>query len=195
MSQNTAPESQSDADRMEVAADQAIAVCGGDIRAALKALIVANEFLESEVSELMKAVSRAYVRGRFHTYSGWPERASWCSPGRRDSICFLELTAWRAIAESHVQPLAQKYFHFPLPQITSPSIVIPHPQEGRIAIVTDVGSGRRWTQAAPKTRALSADGEVVWSWRPDAGVKLVKVISLATVANKPGHRGEREISC
>jgi hypothetical protein len=70
MSQHTASESQADADRLEAAADEAIAVCGGDVRAALKALIVANEFLESEVSELMKAVSRAYVRGRFHTYSG-----------------------------------------------------------------------------------------------------------------------------
>ena len=70
MSQSTTPESQADADRLEAAADQAIAVCGGDVRAALKAMIVANEFLESEVSELMKAVSRAYVRGRFHTYSG-----------------------------------------------------------------------------------------------------------------------------
>ena len=70
MSQSPAPESQADANRLEAATDQAIAVCGGDIRAALKAMIVANEFLESEVSELMKAVSRAYVRGRFHTYSG-----------------------------------------------------------------------------------------------------------------------------
>ena len=70
MSQNAVPESQTDADRLEAAADQAIAVCGGDVRAALKAMIVANEFLESEVSELMKAISHAYVRGRFHTYSG-----------------------------------------------------------------------------------------------------------------------------
>jgi hypothetical protein len=61
MPQSAAPESE--ADRLEAAADQAIAVCGGDVRAALKALIVANEYLESEVSELMKAVSRAYVRG------------------------------------------------------------------------------------------------------------------------------------
>ena len=37
MSQNTAPESQADADRLEAAADEAIAVCGGDVRAALKA--------------------------------------------------------------------------------------------------------------------------------------------------------------
>ena len=70
MSQSTAPESPADADGLEAAADQAIAVCGGDVRAALKAMIVANEFLESEIGELMKAVSRAYVRGRFHTYSG-----------------------------------------------------------------------------------------------------------------------------
>ena len=39
------------------------------MRAALKALIVANECLESEVSELMRVVSRAYVRGRFKTYA------------------------------------------------------------------------------------------------------------------------------
>jgi hypothetical protein len=31
--------------------DQAIAACGGDAREAVKALIVANEFLESEVCE------------------------------------------------------------------------------------------------------------------------------------------------
>jgi hypothetical protein len=50
--------------------DQAIAACGGDMRSTIRALIVANEYLESEVSELMKAVSHAYVRGRFQTYSG-----------------------------------------------------------------------------------------------------------------------------
>jgi hypothetical protein len=32
--------------------------------------IVANEYLESEACELMAAVSHAYVRGRFRTYSG-----------------------------------------------------------------------------------------------------------------------------
>jgi hypothetical protein len=47
---------------------------------------------------------------------------------------------------------------------------------------------------ALETKALEADGEAVWSWRPDAGVKSVKEISLATVATKPGHRGERGIS-
>ncbi len=59
-----------DADDLEAAVDQAIAACGGDMRAAIRALIVANDFLENEVGELMKAVSHAYVRGRFHSYSG-----------------------------------------------------------------------------------------------------------------------------
>ena len=59
-----------DADGLEAAVDQAIAACDGDMRSAIRALIVANEFLESEVTELMKAVSHAFIRGRFHTYSG-----------------------------------------------------------------------------------------------------------------------------
>jgi len=57
-------------DELEAAVDQAIAACGGDTRAAVRALIVANDFLESEVAQLMTAVSHAYTRGRFRTYSG-----------------------------------------------------------------------------------------------------------------------------
>jgi hypothetical protein len=59
-----------DACELEAAIDQAIAACHGDLRAAIGALIVANSFLETEVEELMKAVSHAYVRGRFQTYAG-----------------------------------------------------------------------------------------------------------------------------
>jgi hypothetical protein len=57
-------------DDLEAAVDQAIAACDGDKRSAIRALIVANNYLESEVAELMKAVSLAYARGRFHPYSG-----------------------------------------------------------------------------------------------------------------------------
>jgi hypothetical protein len=57
-------------DGLEAAVEQAIAVCDGDMRAAIRALIVANNFLESEISELKKAVSHAYTRGRFRTYTG-----------------------------------------------------------------------------------------------------------------------------
>jgi len=57
-------------DGLEAAVDGAIAACGGDTRAAVRALIVANNFLESEMAELKKAVSHAYVRGRFRSYAG-----------------------------------------------------------------------------------------------------------------------------
>ena len=69
MSSGPQPNTQ-DADGLEAAVDQAIATCGGDMRSTIRALMVANEYLETEVGELMKAVSHAYVRGRFQTYSG-----------------------------------------------------------------------------------------------------------------------------
>ena len=47
-----------------------------------------------------------------------------------------------------------------------------------------------------ETNASGADGEVVWSWRRDAGVKFPgsKNFPGMTVAIKPAHRGEHEIS-
>lgn len=74
MPQSVAPNSQADAGRLEAATDQAITACGGNARDAVKALIVANEYLESEVQELQAAVSTGYARGykfgRFKTYTG-----------------------------------------------------------------------------------------------------------------------------
>jgi hypothetical protein len=69
-SQPNAPGDNGRDDGLEAAVDQAIAACGGDLRSTIRALIVANDYLESEVGELMKAVSHAYARGRFQTYSG-----------------------------------------------------------------------------------------------------------------------------
>ena len=70
MPQSAAPNPEADAARLEAATDEAIAACGGDAREAVKVLIVANEFLEAEVCELMQAVSHAFARGRFKTYTG-----------------------------------------------------------------------------------------------------------------------------
>ena len=64
------PPTPEDADALEAAVDQAIATCGGELRSTIRALVVANEYLESEIGELMKAVSHAYARGRFNSYSG-----------------------------------------------------------------------------------------------------------------------------
>ena len=69
MSSSSQPDPEED-DGLEAAVDQAIAGCGGDLRSTIRALIVANDYLETEVGELMKAVSHAYARGRFHAYSG-----------------------------------------------------------------------------------------------------------------------------
>jgi hypothetical protein len=69
MSSEPQPNAQ-DVDELEAAVDQAVAACTGDLRATIRALILANNYLEAEVTELMRAVSHAYLRGRFHTYSG-----------------------------------------------------------------------------------------------------------------------------
>jgi hypothetical protein len=57
----------------------------------------------------------------------------------------------------------------------------PGPSEGTYrAIVTDVGHGMRWTQAALAARkrgptmAQLAGGQAVGAWHPDAGVKLAE---------------------
>jgi hypothetical protein len=43
--------------RYEQACDQAIAMCDGNLRSTIKALIMANEYLESELCELQAAVA------------------------------------------------------------------------------------------------------------------------------------------
>jgi hypothetical protein len=67
------------------------------------------------------------------------------------------------ISELAVQPHLQKYFASPFGRNSFIDSAIPFPLEGRIAIVTDVGHGMRWTRMALLTRVLLADGEVVWS--------------------------------
>ena len=61
---SSAPNPQSDADQLDAAADQAIAACGGDAREAVKALIVANHFLETDLEKLKAAASMGYARGK-----------------------------------------------------------------------------------------------------------------------------------
>lgn len=64
MSPIPAPNSQQQPDALEAATDQVIAVCDGDVRAAVRALIVANGLLESELREMSAAMSRGFARGR-----------------------------------------------------------------------------------------------------------------------------------
>jgi hypothetical protein len=45
----------------ERACDQAIAMCDGNLRSTIKALIMANEYLEAELAELQAAISSGCV--------------------------------------------------------------------------------------------------------------------------------------
>jgi hypothetical protein len=46
----------SDISRYEQACDRAIAMCDGNMRSTIKALIMANEYLENELEELQTAI-------------------------------------------------------------------------------------------------------------------------------------------
>ena len=69
--ERTPSDEQSESERLDIAADQAIAACGGDFRSTIRSLILANEYLEYE---LEAKVSQGYIRGvkhgRWNTYSG-----------------------------------------------------------------------------------------------------------------------------
>ena len=56
-----------DDNELEIAVVQAIAACDGDLRATIRALIVANDFLESQISH---GYRRGISHGRFNCYSG-----------------------------------------------------------------------------------------------------------------------------
>jgi len=45
--------------------------------------------------------------------------------------------------------------------------------------------------AACETNMVRADGEVVWSWRPDAGAKLVERSAGDRDNKARSHRGDR----
>ena len=51
------PSELSDISRYEQACDQAIAMCDGNLRSTIKALIMANEYLEAELEELQAAIT------------------------------------------------------------------------------------------------------------------------------------------
>jgi len=59
-------------DRYERACDQAIAMCDGNLRSTIKALIMANEYLEIELRELQTATSTDHSPARRPRVGGEP---------------------------------------------------------------------------------------------------------------------------
>jgi hypothetical protein len=76
-------ERQPDPNTLEQDADAAIALCNGDVRAALKAALIANSFLMAENEKLTRSASLGFRRGKM------PSR-------RRASV---RLDDWREISE------------------------------------------------------------------------------------------------
>ena len=56
--------SQPEPDALEIAAEQAIKACDGDLRATVEALIVANGLLEAQLKDVYAAASNGYARSR-----------------------------------------------------------------------------------------------------------------------------------
>ena len=69
-----------------------------------------------------------------------------------------------------VQSSQQKYSALDLPQISGFISLSRLIEEGR-ARRHERGSGMRWTRVRQQTTDARADGQAVWSWRPDAGAK------------------------
>ncbi len=57
------PKTSTEPYRCESSCDEVIALCGGDARSAVKALLVANAFLEEELALAKVAVSYGYSKG------------------------------------------------------------------------------------------------------------------------------------
>ena len=116
--------------------------------------------------------------------------------GRKASIAQSDLPDG-LFGDGRVQPLLQKYSASPLTQIKSKTLPSRSRKRGGSRSSRTLGAGcdgrgsvRRVNNA--RTNDVAADGEVVWSWRPDAGAKLAETIPQVTVAKEPGHREEHE---
>jgi hypothetical protein len=56
--------------QLEIEVQEAVDLCGGDARAALRATLLANAFLQSEVDRLAAIVSTGFARGRVRRRAG-----------------------------------------------------------------------------------------------------------------------------
>jgi hypothetical protein len=64
MGMQAEPDKAERTDPLEAAVEHAIALCDGDVRAALRAALVYNEFLERKLDMMRGMVSSGYTRGK-----------------------------------------------------------------------------------------------------------------------------------
>lgn len=51
-------------DQLDAAVNEAVAACGGDLRATIRSLLIANSFLEEEEERLKASISNGFARGK-----------------------------------------------------------------------------------------------------------------------------------
>jgi hypothetical protein len=97
-----------------------------------------------------------------------------------DCFAWLAMTMWLPRMRQNnptgksakpVQPSAQKYSAFAVGQITGLTPRV-SPDERGVAQRHQRAVGCGGRDACEDERKMIADGEVVWSWRPDAGAKF-----------------------
>jgi hypothetical protein len=65
------PNPQEESEHLDIAIAQAIEACGGDMWSTIRALLLANEFLETELkANTSKGYKRGYAHGKCRAYTG-----------------------------------------------------------------------------------------------------------------------------
>ena len=147
------------------------------------------------------------ARARSHCYRPFPavdaiagrvRRSRWSafidfkSEGRVQLAIVICPTGKSVVSRKTCPALSQKNIHLRRRANQRHDSGRPAPlRRGVRAIATDVGCGMQWTRWCRKANDASADGKIVWSRHPDAGVKFSReaIPVGATVAIKPGTPG------
>jgi hypothetical protein len=92
----SAPSQLTDNSRYEQACDQAIAMCDGNLRSTIKALIMANEYLEAELEELQAAIAAGCAPTGAFSRESLPQTGSGVGTASREESASQQKTSTHA---------------------------------------------------------------------------------------------------
>ena len=133
--------------------------------------------------------------------SGWTaffETITPCGYGSRpspdDGECSASSDGQIADSMRKCKPRNQKY-SWTNTQISGTTRPVLCPQEGRFAVVTERGAWDAMDAVASgglarRTKRLTADGEVMWSWRRDSAPSCLATPRMATTPRKAASLGQ-----
>src|SRR5216683_5752220 len=80
------------------------------------------------------------------------------------------------VARENLSSPARKNISLPVTPKSVASLRHPASSKRGVRVVTNVEAGCGGRGGVEKTSDAAADGEIVWSWRSDAGAKVVKTL-------------------